>query len=368
MSCNCPKDWRLEILDLASGRVLGYLPFVSFTFDDLLNQVGPASITLNVRDAALRDIFPHLRAVAFTRVSGPNATPNSPVCEYIGIVESVAADSGGTLTIGLQSIEYYLNYRILHTTGAYVGDQSDLGSDVVNAMTSNGIQLGGASDGSGPTRTIDVEPTSDTRALDFIINLCAIEDGPDYVREHSKSGSSWSTVIRFVASAGDPGARPLSALSGVTGYGLNVDASQHTNWVRGRDQNQFAVALNDVADSIYPRFDKGVKYSDMIAQTPSPDNLDEAVAGEIANNADPIALPDITVADLDVAAGISLGDVRLLDMNHGALRYYGNVRVVGKSWSRNGDGPTLCTISAVPNDSIANPILDAPPSNKRGCC
>lgn len=362
--CNCAADWRLEVIDLATGTRIRYLPFLSFDFEDALNQAGTATVTVPVDRVTARDVWPHLRAVVFTRINGPGATSSAPVAEYIGMIETMQAESSGTVTLGLLSIEAYLNYRIVVSDTTYTTlDQCDIGAALVNLAVSNGIPLTGASpDVSVYSRTRTYLAADDKRILDAVSELTQVINGPDYRRDFSFSGGAWSTVLTFLDTVGTVGGS-LNGKRGLSVYGMNVDGSQHCNWLRGRGES-LSDTDDTLSDTIYARFDKGMQWSDVTDAGTLSDNVD----GELVNNADPNAIPNVTIARLSIAAAISIGDTLPLSISRGALRYEGTGRVVSKSWSRGGDAsPTLCTLSFVPGEGGASSVLDAPPSPV-GCC
>lgn len=363
--CNCAEDWRLELVDLATGQRRGWLPFLSLTFDDLLDQVGAATVTLPVRKVNLPDIWPHLRAVVFTRISGPDATPSAPVCEYIGMIETVRADSGGTVQLGLQSIEYYLSYRTLTGDTSYTSmDQNEICVELMALGSGSGIPLSGAFEASAYTRTRSWDADDDAVILEKILEITQAIRGPDYRRVFTFASGAWSTVLRFADYVGNTDPQRLNAVRGLVSYGISVEAGEHANWVRGRDQSGHVYTEDTYMTDIYPRFNKAVKYSDVTLN----DTLTEQVQGYLANNSDPIAIPDATVADLNISARFKVGDSIDLNMDHGAIRYQGVARLVGKSWSIDPETPSLCTFSFVPLENAHTTILGAPPGNGAGCC
>lgn len=367
MTCNCPRDWRLELLDLATGERLGWLPFTGFTFEELLNQPGSATITVPVRKVTMRDVWPHLRAVAFTRTSGPGATASAPVCEFIGMIESVNAESGGTLTIGLQSIEKYLAYRIITGNQTYTTQrQTIIAEELVTLAAGSGIPLTGVGNpAAGITRSRSYLAEDDKVILDAITELTEIDDGPDYRREYTFSGGAWSTLLRFADYIGDTTPRPLRDRRGLTAYGLTVDATMQANWVRGRGQE--IVNTDDTyTTSPYPRFDLAVQWSDVADATQLAENVD----GYLLNHYDPTAVPDVTIADLKVSTAFALGDLAALRMNHGAIQFDGTARVIGKAWSVGPEQPTMCTFSFTPPiEGAMAAIVAVPPSpTLPGCC
>lgn len=364
--CNCKADWRLEILDLATGARLGWLPFISFDFDDLLNQVGPATVVVPLRKVTLDQIFPHRRAIAFTRTAGPGASPSSPVCEYTGMIEAVSATSDGTLTLGLQSIEYYLNYRIIVSDTELAGFQTTMGAALVNLAVSDGIPLTGTADSvSAHSRDIAYAAADDKVILTAVSELTQLTNGPDYRRTFAFAGGAWSTVLYFADYIGDTDGKPLNSRRGLSQYGVEIDATKHANWLRGRGQDISPVTEDRVSGSLYPRFDKAVQWSDVT----QPGVLAAAVSGDLDDNADPTAIPDATVADLNIACRYALGDtVHELSMDDGALRYHGDARVIGKSWHYDPDGPPTCTFSLTPLEGVQSTMLNVAARLGSECC
>lgn len=363
ITCDCANDWRLELLDLETGNRIGWLPFIRFDFEELLNQVGTATITVPVRKVSLGDVWPHLRAVAFTRIAGPNASPTDPFCEFIGMIETVSAQSSGEVTIGLVSIEGYLKYRVM-PDGTYTDNQTTLGADAVNLAAVSGARITGTDAGSITSRTVVLEAASDTLIIDFVDSLTQMQDGPDYSLTHTFASGAWSTVMKFSDYAGSTTARNLNAKRGLVSYGITVEAAEHGNYIRGRDQALGSYVATGVTSSIYVPFGKFVKYSDITDST----QLADQTNGELAQNAHPIATPDVTIADLGISGPIRLGDSLNLNMDHGAILYKGEARVTGKAWSSDTESPTLCTLSMVPLDDVTTTILNAPAGTGPGCC
>lgn len=363
---SCQDTWRLELLDLETGTRVGWLKYFSFEIDDLLNQVGPGQVICNVQDVQMKDVWPHLRAIAFNRVSGPGASASAPVIEAVVMIETVNAESGGTLTLGVQSIEHYLSYRIIRNDTTYTTtDQNAIGEDLVNDAAVDGIQLTATADISAITRTRSYLLTDDKVRLEAITELVQTEDGPDYVREHSKTAGVVSTNLRFTDYAGNPTPAPLNAKRGLIAYAIEVDSSNHANLVQGRGEDvATAYTANNIATSIYPRFDKAIQWSDVTSAT----TVEENTIGYANANGDPIAIPDVTVADPNLWVPRKLGDSVALNIDHGAIRFFGPARIVGRSLSSSAEAPALCTFSFAPLTSAQETILGAPPSDGSGCC
>lgn len=365
MTCNCKSDWRLEILNLGTGLRIGYLPFSSFTFQDSLNQVGPATCSVPLNKVSPSDIWPHQRAIAFTRLTGPGASATKPVCEFIGMIDSYPANSGGDLQIGMKSIDGYLEHRLIESNTTYTSiGQNDIGAALVSLASFNGINLTSSTSGVVNTaRTRSYLAADDKFIMSAISELTEIDGGPDYIRRHTFSTGAWFTDLEFTDHAGSESPRPLNARRGLSAFGVNVDASTHANWGRFRGDG-IVTTIDNTFGSDYPRFDAAVQWSDEKLSAA----LGQMANGYMAANSDPIAIPDVTVVDLNIAALYSLGDHIDLDMQKGAIRYKGEARLIAKSWSLSPESPPACTFSMVPVDNSVEAILMAPDRRTEGCC
>lgn len=362
----CRGDWRLEILDLATGERVAWLPYTSFSIGSVLNDVGQGQVTAPLDRLRSSDIFPRTRSIAFTRINGQGASSSFPVCEWIGYIDGARPTAAGnSVSLGLVEIQGWLAGDII-PAGTYADAQTTLGADAVTAAGSgSGIPLSGVDHGSATSRTIIVEAASDTPTRTYVEQLVNLEDGPDYVMQHVGVPGAWASEAHFYDEAGNPEPRRMNAVRGLTDYGLTMDGALQANRIVGRDQDLTASVADGTAGSIYPRWELGVKFSDTVNNGT---NLAERTDGELQNRQDVTVLPDITIADLGLATAINLGDAVYLDMDNGAIRFLGNTRTVGKAWSSTVDGPTLCTMDFVPTDPIQQAVLNAPPRRTRGCC
>jgi hypothetical protein len=364
--CGCPYDWRIEILNLSTGERRGYLTPLSFEFEEKLNEVGSGTITIPVSSVSMQDVWPHITSIAFLRIAGPGATSSSPVCEFIGMVEQVDPDSGGTLKIGVKSIEQYLDSRMIDETLVFTAEeQTSIGASLVDEAATLGIPLSGGFTASSFPRDRTYELVDRKKILEAIQQLTQVIDGPDYQLVHSLSGtSSWQTEMLFQDRVGSDVPRPLNARRGLIAYGLPVDATAHVTKVIGVGENDTLVYETSTPTSdMYPLFERSEAYSDVSVLT----TVQEHAEGSLAQDKHPIATPTVTVAGLDLIAPLSLGDLTELKMGHGAIQYQGVARIIGIAWSSTESTPTMATLTLVPNDNAADAILGAPPSSS-GCC
>lgn len=358
-TCGCAYDWRVEALDISTGGRKAILHPVSFDFEELLNEVGSGSVTLNVRDVNMSDIWPHATKIAFLRLAGPNASPSTPVCEWVGLVESVQADSGGTLKLGLKSVEEYLDHRLLplDLSQALI-DQCLLGALIVDQAATNGIGLESEwVNSTQPNRTRDWKASDYPTILSLVRGLTEIDDGPDYVLSHGSTGHP--TTITFMDRAG--GASSINAKRGLVSYSLDVDGSTHANRIVGTGANEGLLYIADFGEPV--RWERAESYGDAEQQA----TVQEQAVGAVYNDHHPRATPQVTIAGVDLIAPLSLGDDVELTMGHGALQYKGSARLVGIAWSSSADSPTMASLTFVPGTSGVSAVFDAPHTDG-GCC
>lgn len=364
--CSCREDWRLLALDLKTGRPQTYLSPTDFSFEQVLNDVGNASVTLAVRDYNLSDVWPHSTAIAFLRISGDGATPSVPKCEFIGIGDGGNPTSNGTGEVGLKSIEEYLDHRIIHGDQDFTGiQQTILAKTLVDMASDHGIPLFASAETSATLLDRSYLDTDQKKILEAVTELTEAIDGPDYERSHDlQPDGTYATTLIFKDRVGSTDPVSIYSTLGATEYGLSVDSSNHVTRIIGVGSDPNLVSDTGIpADSIYPLFERSVSWSDIQDQ----DQLDDQTAGELANNVDPTAIPSITLAGLELAPQLTLGGTIDLHLDHGAVRYHGAARLISKAWSAGSDGPTTVTLSMVPLDNATSAILNAQPEN-RGCC
>lgn len=366
--CGCANDWRVYTLDLPTGRPVQILTPISLNFDKTLNQVGNGSVTVASKDLVMKDIWPHKTSILFARISGPGASKSYPVGEFIGLIDGVTADSGGMTNIGVKSIEQYLNYR--HILGSPQWDQvyqTEIGARLVNLAVSDGIPLEGIAFSSEIRRDREYPESDLTPILRACENLTEVIDGPDYVLNHSIDASTghWSTRMEWYDYAGETQPKTLNATYGVESYTLDVVALEHANIVYaiGQDPEENRSVANIYSQTDYVRFEKTKTWPDVTRQN----TLDQHARGEVENSKHPLATPSLTVIGTDLAGMYNVGDTIDLHMDHGALQYRGNARIVSMSWNSTGDSASRVTFTLVPLTDAEQSILNASPQSPR-CC
>lgn len=357
---------------MAEGSRRRYLTPSSLSFDQTLNEVGSGSVTLPIRSITLADTWPHLTSIAFLRINGPGATPTQPVCEFLGMPEQVSGTSSGGLSLGLKSIEGYLGYRIIQelvpplagSTTFTTVDQTQIGADLVNLANPFGIPLTATAEASGTQRTIRYLDIDRKVVIEAVLELTALEDGPDYQLVHIREGQSWRSEMRFADYVGNTEPFPMNSQRGMQEYGIEVDASLHANRVIGIGSSSRRVYDADQSGtSIYPKFERSVAWTD----TRDSDTLEAQTKGELANHSHPTTVPSLTLAGLDIATQPSVGDTIDLRLDHGAIQYDGLARLISKSWSSDADSPTKVTFGMVPQGAPEDDVLAVVPGIP-GCC
>lgn len=367
------SDWRVEALDLSTGLRKRILPYASFDFEEKLNEVGQGSLSLNVREVGISDVWPHTTSLAFLRTAGPGATPSAPQCEFIGLVEEINPSSSGTLSIGFKSIEQYLLYRMLHGDTTFTGiSQTEIAAALVTLAASQGIPLVGVAAASSILRDRTYSATDWKKIGEAIQQLTEVIDGPDYELIHTQMTSgAWMTQMRFADEISNcpPDSEsftppPLNVRRGVIGYDLAVNGSDHANRVIGIGSTADLVYDADESTlSIYPLFERSESYTDVTLIN----TVQDAAQGSVLQSRHPTAIPSVTLAGLDVIAPQKVGNYVRLTMSHGAIQYDGVARIVGIAWSKSDDSPTTATLSLSPQDDVADAILYAKPLTS-GCC
>lgn len=370
----CAQDWRVEVLNLTTGTRRSYLTPSSLSFDQTLNTVGAGSVTLPVRSTRLANVWPHLTSVACLRINGPGASPIQPVCEFLGMVEQIGGSSSGGINLGLTSIEGYLSHRIIQDelpplAGATVfteKQQAVIAAALVAMGQDNGVPLSAVvSQPSVVERSMRYLDTDRKYIMDALLELTALEDGPDYRLVHEQqSNLAWRTVMTFADYIGNTEPYQLHSQRGMSDYGIDVDATMHANRVIGIGNTDRRVYDADGSEgSMYPLFERSAAWTD----ARDSDQLEALTKGELANYDHPTTVPSITLSGLDIAPNLNPGDTLDLRLDHGAIQYDGLARLISKSWSSDADSPTKVTLNMVPQGDTNDDILAVVPGLPE-CC
>lgn len=363
-NCACGQDWRIEACDLATGRVRAILHPTMFNWQTELNDFGQGSMTFHVQDVPVRDIWPHLTSVYILRLRGGDATPENPVVEFAGILETFSGRDEGTLQVGMVSIEDYLNNRLIRSTIEFENvPLTEIARDLVRLAQPNGIPLGAIADSSQVRRGRTYEVWDRKQIGEAIVELTQVIDGPDWELRHSRSDQGeWTTemIFRdFVGSDRDVIVFGREASS----FALEVDAKGHGTFIdavgEGSEEDQLFVHVEDDS-GIYPRFDRSPAWTDVSRRQ----TLQDHAEGYLEDRQEPIATPYITLRGFDRdPASMQNGDIITMETNFGAATYKGKGRILSTSWAVSVDNAPARWYQILPLTRASQSVLSQTPTD-----
>lgn len=391
-SCiSCAEQFRVELCDLATGRVKTVPDVISMDWQTTLNDVGRGTLTVPTLNMRAIDIWPHRTSVYILRTAGPDgASPANPVVEFAGIVEQATPSDNGSTRLGMKSIEHYLQYReivddlefgIKTQVGGgdtpddptddrftYSGQvlQTEIAAALVNYARPDGIPLSGASDGSGIARYRFYDGVDKKPVLEAVTQLSDVINGPDWYLVHRRdSGGAWSTEIHFTDEISVDTGVVLRSDREANGYSLSMDASNHAThvWAAGSGDPQTGIPLeSNVMDpeGFYPRFDGNPSWSDVSVQ----ETLDEHAEGFLADNRDPLVTVGVSVAGLEKAdpSHTKPGHTVDVDVNYGAVTFRGKARILSVSWKLADNAPVMRSFDLYPvNGNTRDTVFNQTP-------
>lgn len=358
--CACGSTWRVEAADLATGRVKAVLHPVSWDWQVNLSTPGRGSITLVTKDVASDVVWSHLTSVWIIRERGLGVSARNPVVEWAGYVDSFQAEDTGTLQVGLLGLEDYLNHRLFDSAQSYTGiEQTQLGAALVNLAGVDGIPLVGEATPSSVLRDRVYE--LDANVGEAVNQLTMDERGVEwetlYGLDEGTAVRQWRAAMVFQDRVGTDRDLAIRSAAVATEFDLEVDAQNHATRVIG----QGAAGIRSVAVDTgpYPRFDVVQQWSDDADQA----TLDQHTAGLLASSREPVAVPSVTLPDLDVDPALTRpGDTVDVDTSYGTVTYRGRARITAVSWKVD-DGGTSRTLDFEPvtraSDSVLGQRADA---------
>lgn len=226
--CQCAANWRIELVRIATGEVLKVIIPTQFEFEMVYLESGRGSISFNRHGVvphsnrtdesflSMLQMYPRSVGIYFSRTTGGNATPDSPQSMFGGIVETFDGSSDGTVTLGFNEIQSYLNHRQIRSDLVFTStDQRAIAENLV--MYARGENLGGGSVDPipGPGIQLVADVLSDTAAIlrdrtylakdrkvigEALTEFLAIIDGPVYQMIHTRGAGltpSWVSTMRF---------------------------------------------------------------------------------------------------------------------------------------------------------------------------
>lgn len=362
MSCACGDVFRIEALDLRTGKIKGILHPISLDWETPLNDVGSGSMTLATKDTDINLIYPGLSAIAISRVAGPGASEEDPYCEWIGYIEAFTASSGNTLQVGLKHITGYLHRRHL-THDLYMPEGSpSIAQTALGAFYVSNAFLDEDDNEVGiPLQAIAGPSTRNTRRTyrlyekknigEALVELSEVENGVDwnyiYQRNFPAQGY-FNTIINIQDEIGsDYGVILKSNREGID-YNLSVDIANFANHVTaiGEGEEEAAKTSTITSDfSAFPRFDAVQSATDVKLQ----DTLNSHAQGYYSTYSNPIAKPSIAIVGLDPDPRLTqIGDRLTIENDFGALTYKGKARIISTSWSIGVDEPIARSFEFMP--------------------
>lgn len=327
--------FRYEATDLATGRVKAVLQPISATFEETLSKPSSGSLVFATGDLAISDVWPGLTGLYISRnVDGQRD------CIWAGFVnQSAIPSSPQTISVGVVSMDTYLNYRVLANADggiAYNVDdrqQTLIAKDYVDFASWGGIPLTGIADVS------EFEQEASYKASDYknlgqaLADLCAVINGPEYSLEHTYNEPGyWASAIRFQDHVGED--RNIMLKSDVDGLdcGINSDAQHQatrTYAIGAGEETQQLVSIAHDAASIYPEFHATPAWKDVSDAA----TLEAHAVGHVASFRDPVTTPSMSIAgmtpDPDV---LRVGDTVTATIIAKSFRFDGKARLLSVAW------------------------------------
>lgn len=259
--CECAANWRIELVRLITGEVLKVIIPTQFEFEMVYLEAGRGTISFNRHGVvpfgnrtdpsfiAMLQMYPKSVGIYFSRTAGGAATPADPIPMFGGIVETFRGNSDGTVTLGFNEIQSYLDGRMVRSDLEFSAvDQNVIAANLVEYASGTnisggsvdpipgpGIQLVGST--SGPlTINRDREYLAvDRKNLgDALREFMGIIDGPVYRLEHFRNFSvtaSWGSVMTFSNEWEQDAPFPVIAWHHLTDLDFVMDGNELANLV-----------------------------------------------------------------------------------------------------------------------------------------
>jgi hypothetical protein len=355
--CVCGDGWRFEFTELSTGRVKKVAHPMSVTWEDNYTSPGVGSMVIATKDYSANDVWPNTTGIYISRVQ----QDGTRVAHFGGYVEKFDGSAGGATTLGLKSIDSYLFRRLLADDNEGISytatdiRQTRIATDLVNYATPKGIPLIPVKGVGTRNRTRSWnywEFKNIGEAITELVN--AAQDGLRYHLEHEFSdggafGQTWVTRMIFTDQWGTD--RPEVVLrSDREGwdYSLTVDGSKETSRAYGVGAGDGANQMYSIAfdkQALLPELQDSPAWKDI----KDPTALDDQTKGFIANQRDPIATPEMTIAGLDPDPAITQpGDTVTVQIYYGLITFDGTAQILSVVWELGTDGPVTRTFAFNP--------------------
>ena len=362
-SCACNTRWMVEACDLNTGRVRAVLNPVAMDFQVLLNQFSSGSLTLATKDARARDIWPDLTSIYISRLSD-TGVPECMGAFYVEQFDGRSTTNGGTVSVGMKSIDHYLWRRRLRQALTYTNQpQTSIAASLVNYLLTNGIPLTGVADTSTINRDRTYDPADRPVIGDLVSNLSKVINGPEWTLLHDKVGGAWSTRMFFQDRAGVDRTDILHSDVEGSQYGLRVDATRHVTSADALGEDPLIGTFTDLGP--YPQFDTAETFSGVVLQA----TLDQAAEGIVQLRGEPFAIPSFTISGPDPAPeNLRLGDTAVFHINQGGISFNGRARLGGYTWRLAEGAPETRVLALVPLGAASQTVLNQTPEDRCVAC
>ena len=367
---SCAQYWRVLACNLVNGRARKVLQPSTLSFETTLNRVGKGTLSVDTRDIAIRDVWPHLASVYVLRIAGGSATPQKPVIEWGGVVEAVSAGSNGRTEVGLESIETYWHRRVLRRDGEWLDpidfrntSQTVIAKYLSDTALDGGIPLYAEADVSAWRRDRVYNVWDRKNIGEAIEQLTDVIGGPDYelVHQRTSQGEFFTTALFRDYVGADRGVTIRSDIE-ASDYTLKIDGNSHATRVDAIGEGEEIDMLIETAEdlSVYPVFEATPAWKDVSLRS----TLRQHAQGYLDMNRDPLAEPALVIAGLEPdSEQLRIGDTIRADISYGAATFRGRARVVGIAWRQDLDGPPMRTLTLTPEGRAADTVLNQAPAS-----
>lgn len=366
-TCGCGDSWRVVTVDLKTGIVRAVLEPISMEWETRLNDVGQGTVLLATGDVNVRDIWPHLSAIYILRLEGSDASPEMPVCEFAGLIETVIAEDTGVTTLGIRSMEQYLFHRtIKRRIRVEEMPQTRLAKLLHDESIPNGINLTALADSSTILRDRTYQPWLRKNIGEAVTELTQVINGPDWETRHNydPTAGTWATEMIYRDFVGENRNVVLRSDVEAFSYSLEIASENHATHVDAIGNGENKSTLIESADDesgVYPQLDAAPAWKDVTRRK----TLQSHAQGYIEDYREPFASPSVTLRGLDnpEPSLIRLGDTVRIETNYGAVTYNGDARIIAISWAVGDGEPEARTLTTLPITRASQSVLNQEPTN-----
>lgn len=355
-ACNgCDEIWRFWSVDLRTGVMRKPLRPMGASWSSRLNAPGQGTLTMATKGLAIRDVWPHLIGIGIETMTNEGWKPY-----WYGYVEKATPADNGATSLGLVEVDTYLNRRNLMETLKFAGvNQTEIVAALVEwVRTHGGIPLRGVSEASSYPRDRTYDWYNLPNIGELVTNLTEIINGPDYELVHRIIEGGLDTPRRWESDlisrdvVGVDRNLVLQSDREAAGYSLDIDAMDHATTVIGvgvGEEEDMLVAVAQDSRNIYPQFDAVPAWKDVSVF----ETLSEHADGFLGLNRDPVAIPALTLAGMNVDPfHLAPGDPVHVRTSFGAVSYHGGARLTEVAWTLDEGAPRR----SLTMDPIGDPI------------